>query len=87
LRYEIDNIDTSVATRDGVAKLELIFDTAKEKIVAPDYLDVAESIKSKMKRSILAQDLCQQFIDYPLRPDPYPQPLVIDFKTKKPIDP
>lgn len=70
-----------------MAKLELIFDTAKDKLVAAEYLDVAESIKSKMKRSILAQDLCQQFIDYPLRPDPYPQPLVIDFKTKKPIDP
>jgi hypothetical protein len=52
-----------------------------------EYLDVADGIKSKMKRSILAQDLCQQFIDYPLRPDPYPDPLVIDFKTKKPIDP
>ena len=87
LRYEIDNIDTSVATRDGVAKLEKIFDTAKDKGVANEYLEVADQIKSKMKRSILAQYLYQQFIDYPLRPDPYPDPLVIDFKTKKPIDP
>lgn len=87
LRFEIDNIDTSVATRDGVAKLDQIFDTAKEKGVANDYLEIAEKIKSKMKRSILAQDLYQQFIDYPPRPDPYPDPLVIDFKTKKPIDP
>ncbi len=42
LRYEIDNIDTSVATRDGVAKLDLIFDTAKDKGVAQEYLDVAD---------------------------------------------
>lgn len=70
-----------------MARLEQIFDTAKDKGVAAEYLDVADEIKSKMKRSILAQDLCQQFIDYPLRPDPYPDPLVIDFKTKKPIDP
>lgn len=76
-----------MATREGVAKLDLIFDTAKDKGVAMEYLEVADTIKSKMKRSILAQDLCQQFIDYPLRPDPYPAPLVIDFKTKKPIDP
>jgi len=34
LRYEIDNIDTSVATRDGVARLEQIFDTARDKGVA-----------------------------------------------------
>ena len=27
------------------------------------------------------------FVDYPQRPDPYPEPLVIDFKTKKPLDP
>lgn len=87
MRYEIDNIDTSVATREGVAKLENIFVVAKDKGVANEYLEVADEIKSKMKRSILAQDLYQQFIDYPLRPDPYPDPLVIDFKTKKPIDP
>jgi hypothetical protein len=40
-----------------------------------------------MKRSIKAQDIYQNFIDYPVRPDPYPEPLVIDFKTKKPLDP
>lgn len=33
------------------------------------------------------QDILQMFIDYPQRPDPYPAPLVIDFKTKKPLDP
>ena len=27
------------------------------------------------------------FQAYPVRPDPYPDPLVIDFKTKKPLDP
>lgn len=27
------------------------------------------------------------FLEYPQRPDPYPDPLVIDFKTKKPLDP
>lgn len=61
-----------MATRDGVARLENIFDTAKEKQVAAEYLDVADEIKTKMKRSILAQDLHQNFTDYPLRPDPYP---------------
>jgi len=48
---------------------------------------VAGEIKDKMNRSIKVQDLYQLFIEYPPRPDPYPDPLVIDFKTKKPIDP
>ena len=41
-----------------------------------------------MNRSIRAQDILELFTaDYPKRPDPYPDPLVIDFKTKKPLDP
>jgi hypothetical protein len=40
-----------------------------------------------MSRSILAQDLYKMFIDYPQRPDPYPPPLIIDQKTKRPLDP
>lgn len=40
-----------------------------------------------MTKSILAQDLYQLFEAYPVRPDPYPDPLQIDFKTKKPLDP
>lgn len=40
-----------------------------------------------MKKSILVQDIYQLFVEYPPRPDPYPDPLVIDFKTKKPLDP
>ena len=40
-----------------------------------------------MNRSIRAQDIFELFTTYPLRPDPYPDPLVIDFKTKKPLDP
>ena len=55
--------------------------------MSTEYLDVAGEIKEKMNRSIKVQDLYQMFLDYPLRPDPYPDPLVIDFKTKKPLDP
>lgn len=40
-----------------------------------------------MNRSIKVQDIYDLFINYPVRPDPYPDPLVIDFKTKKPLDP
>ena len=40
-----------------------------------------------MNKSITAQDIYQIFCEYPQRPDPYPDPLVIDFKTKKPLDP
>jgi hypothetical protein len=40
-----------------------------------------------MNRSIKVQDLFQMFLEYPPRPDPYPAPLQIDFKTKKPLDP
>ena len=40
-----------------------------------------------MNRSIRAQDILLLFEEYPVRPDPYPDPLVIDFKTKKPLDP
>ncbi len=70
-----------------MAKLEGIYEKAVEKNIGKEYLEVAGEIKDKMRRSILAQDLYQNFIDYPLRPDPYPDPLVIDFKTKKPLDP
>jgi len=55
--------------------------------VASDYLEVAGEIKGKMNRSITVQDILQLFLEYPLRPDPYPAPLAIDFKTKKPLDP
>ena len=40
-----------------------------------------------MNKSIEAQDIHVLFSEYPQRPDPYPDPLVIDFKTKKPLDP
>lgn len=40
-----------------------------------------------MNKSIAAQDNHKLFAEYPIRPDPYPQPLKIDFKTKRPIDP
>jgi len=40
-----------------------------------------------MNRSIRVQDILQMFTEYPQRPDPYPAPLIIDFKTKKPLDP
>lgn len=76
-----------LATRGGVAKLEEVYSTATESSVSSDYLSVANEIKTKMNKSILAQDIHQMFTDYPVRPDPYPDPLQIDFKTKKPIDP
>jgi len=40
-----------------------------------------------MNKSISAQDIHELFSGYPVRPDPYPDPLKIDFKTKRPIDP
>lgn len=55
--------------------------------MSEDYLEVAGGIKEKMNRSIRVQDILQLFQEYPQRPDPYPAPLVIDFKTKKPLDP
>lgn len=67
--------------------MESVYSTATEHSVSEDYLGVANEIKTKMNRSILAQDIHQLFVDYPIRPDPYPDPLVIDFKTKKPLDP
>lgn len=41
LRFEIDNIDTSSATREGVAKLQNLYTDASEKSVSSDYLSVA----------------------------------------------
>ena len=61
LRFEIDNIDTSSATRDGVATLEKIYSDAETKSVSSEYLEVAGSIKDKMNRSIRVQDLFQLF--------------------------
>lgn len=70
-----------------MAKLEEVYSTATESSVSNDYLDVANGIKTKMNKSIAAQDIHQMFSEYPIRPDPYPDPLKIDFKTKKPLDP
>ena len=67
--------------------MEDIYSDAETKSVSTEYLEVAGDIKEKMNRSIKVQDLYQMFLDYPQRPDPYPEPLVIDFKTKKPLDP
>jgi len=41
LRYEVDNIDTSVATREGVATLEDVFSNAESKGVSEEYLETA----------------------------------------------
>lgn len=87
LRYLTDNIDTSVTTREDVSDLESVCSKAEDKKVSSEYLDEAIKLKDKMGRSILAQDLFQMFIEYPLRPDPYPAPLIIDPKTKRPLDP
>ena len=40
-----------------------------------------------MGKAILVQDIYKLFGEYPPRPDPYPDPMVIDFKSKKPLDP
>ena len=50
-------------------------------------MDVANELKVKMGKAILVQDIYKLFVEYPPRPDPYPEPMVIDFKTKKPLDP
>lgn len=64
-----------------------MYSDAETKSVSTEYLSVAGTIKEKMNKSILAQDIYQMFVEYPQRPDPYPAPLQIDFKTKKPLDP
>jgi hypothetical protein len=87
LRFLLDNIDAAVAKREEVKELENIFAVAEEKKVAGEYLEVANDLKVKMGKAILAQDLYKMFTEYPLRPDPYPDPLIIDTKTKKPLDP
>ena len=87
LRYATDSIDTSSTTREDVAELERLFGEAEGKSVAAEYLTSAGELKSKMSKSILAQDLYQMFMEYPVRPDPYPDPLVIDPKSKRPLDP
>ena len=61
LRFEIENIDNSSATRVGVATLEKIYSDAETKSVSSEYLEVAGSIKDKMNRSIRVQDLFQLF--------------------------
>ena len=67
--------------------MEEVYSTATERSVSEEYLEVANEIKTKMNKSIEAQDIHTLFAEYPIRPDPYPDPLVIDFKTKKPLDP
>jgi hypothetical protein len=40
-----------------------------------------------MGKAILTQDIYKMFSEYLPRPDPYPDPLVIDQKSKRPLDP
>lgn len=79
LRFLLDNIDASVgnsqgylAKREEVKELEDIFSVAENKKVAAEYLGVANDLKVKMGKAILAQDLYKMFAEYPIRPDPYP---------------
>ena len=55
-----------------MAKLEEVYTVASERSVSDDYLEVANEIKTKMNKSILAQDIYTMFCEYPIRPDPYP---------------
>lgn len=61
-------------------------DIAKNKKVANNYMEVAESLNSRMSRSIQTKDIYKLFTDYPVRTE-YTTPVIQDFKTKKPIDP
>ena len=62
MRYITDNIDTSTTTREDVAELESLYSKAEEKKVSAEYLTSAGTLKDKMARSILAQDLYQMFM-------------------------
>jgi hypothetical protein len=58
---------------------------ANEKGVANEYIENAEVLKEKMSRNIQAKKILKMFTEYPFRE--YPDPIVLDPKTKKPIDP
>ncbi len=85
LRFQLDNLIPSQAKIEEVKTLEELISIAQEKEVATLYIDEAMVLKNKMAKNIEAKTISKLFEDYPMRD--YPEPIMYDPKTKKPIDP
>lgn len=52
LRFELDNLDVGACNPEQVKNLQELMDASKEKLVALNYTDDSEVLKSKMAKSI-----------------------------------
>jgi hypothetical protein len=60
-------------------------DDAKERGVENEYIEHADVLKENMTKNIQFKKILKMFAEYPVRD--YPDPIKIDPRTKKPIDP
>jgi len=80
LRFEMENMYVSAATKDTVQKLQDLIGQASEFSVERKYLDNANNLCGKMEDNITARETLQLLIDYP--PREYPEPEPLDAKGK-----
>ena len=60
-------------------------DDAQQKGVEVEYIGHADALKENMAKNIQFKKILKMFTEYPQRD--YPDPMKIDPRTKKPIDP
>ena len=65
LRFEMENMYVSAATKDTVDKLKELITAANDYSVEQKYMDAANSLCTKMNDNILARETLQLLIDYP----------------------
>ena len=75
LRFEMENMYVSAATKETVDSLQQKINTAAEYRVEEKYLDSANLLCNKMNDNIDARETLQLLLDYPIREYPEPEPL------------
>ena len=85
LRYQIDNLNIPSTSEDDWNTLKELDRLAEERGVENEYLEVAKDLSFKVERNLRAREIKGLFKVYTFRE--YPDPVIYDPKTKKPLDP
>lgn len=75
LRFEMENMYVSAATKDTVEKLQGLIELATDYSVEDKYMSAANNLCGKMNDNIVARETLQLLLDYPIREYPEPEPL------------
>ena len=75
LRFEMETMHVSAATKDTVEKLQDLIQKAQDWQVEDKYMLAANNLCGKMNDNIVARETLQLLLDYPIREYPEPEPL------------